>query len=194
MTIKLIVGLGNPGADYVKTRHNCGFWLIDALANEFNCTLKAEKRFQGDHSKSIVNSRDIHLLKPMTFMNNSGQSVAACARYYKIEPEEILVAHDELDLEPGTVKLKKSGGHGGHNGLRDMIAHLGSKDFYRLRLGIGHPGHRSKVVNYVLHNIAKDQQELVDITIAESIDIIPMLLNGQFDQAMQQLHTKQTTE
>ncbi|MBL7002801.1 MAG: aminoacyl-tRNA hydrolase [Gammaproteobacteria bacterium] len=190
MSIKLIVGLGNPGADYVKTRHNAGFWFVDALADAHNVTLKPEKRFQGEHVKSIIGMRDVHFLKPMTFMNHSGQSVAACARYYKIEPEEILVAHDELDLDPGTVKLKRGGGHGGHNGLRDMISHLGSKDFYRLRLGIGHPGHRSKVVNYVLHNIAKDQKELLNITIAESIDVIPMLQSGAIDKAMQQLHTK----
>lgn len=190
MSIKLIVGLGNPGADYVKTRHNCGFWFVEALASEFMTSLKNEKRFSGEYTKAIANSRDLHLLKPMTFMNHSGQSVAACARYYKIEPEEILVAHDELDLEPGTVKLKKGGGHGGHNGLRDIISHLGTKDFYRLRLGIGHPGHRSQVVNYVLHNIAKDQKELVDITIQESLEIIPLLQQNEFDKAMQQLHTK----
>ena len=116
--------------------------------------------------------------------------MAACARYYKIAAKEILVAHDELDLEPGTVKLKKGGGHGGHNGLRDIINHLGTKDFYRLRLGIGHPGHRSQVVNYVLHHIAKDQQELVDITIQKSLEIIPLLQQNEFDKAMQQLHTK----
>lgn len=191
MTIKLIVGLGNPGADYVKTRHNAGFWLVDTLESELNTSLKPEKRFHGDYIKAIANMRDIHLLKPMTFMNNSGQSVSACARYYKIEPEEILVAHDELDLDPGTVKLKKGGGHGGHNGLRDMIAHLGSKEFYRLRLGIGHPGHRDKVVKYVLNNITKEQQELVDLTINESIETLPMLQKGEFDKAMQQLHTKQ---
>lgn len=190
MTIKLIVGLGNPGADYVKTRHNCGFWFIDAYANELSTSLKPEKRFNGEHAKAIANMRDIHLLKPMTFMNNSGQAVAACARYYKIEPEQILVVHDELDLEPGTVKLKKTGGHGGHNGLRDIIAHLGTKDFNRLRIGIGHPGHRSKVVNYVLHNIAKDQLTLVDQVIADSIDIIPLLMAGEMEQAMQTLHTQ----
>ena len=190
MSIKLIVGLGNPGADYVKTRHNGGFWFIDAIASEYSAALKNEKRFSGEHTKAIINSRDLHLLKPMTFMNHSGQSVAACARYYKIAAEEILVAHDELDLEPGTVKLKKGGGHGGHNGLRDIINHLGTKDFYRLRLGIGHPGHRSQVVNYVLHHIAKDQQELVDITIQKSLEIIPLLQQNEFDKAMQQLHTK----
>lgn len=190
MTIKLIVGLGNPGADYVKTRHNAGFWFVDALASDLNATLKPEKRFNAEHVKAIANMRDVHLLKPMTFMNHSGQAVAACARYYKIEPEEILVVHDELDLEPGTVKLKKTGGHGGHNGLRDIIAHLGTKDFNRLRLGIGHPGHRSQVVNYVLHNIAKDQLALVEGTIIDSMNVIPQLMAGDMEQAMQTLHTK----
>ncbi len=190
MTIKLIVGLGNPGADYVKTRHNAGFWFIEALANDLSVTLKPEKRFNGEHIKVPINMRDVHLLKPMVFMNNSGQSVAACARYYKIQPEEILVVHDELDLDPGTVKLKKTGGHGGHNGLRDIIAHLGTKDFYRLRLGIGHPGHRSQVVNYVLHNIAKEQWKLVEGSIIDALNILPRLISGDIEQAMQILHTQ----
>lgn len=186
----MIVGLGNPGADYVNTRHNSGFWFVDALAQACSTTLRPETRFHGEHCKVIIENRDIHLLKPMTFMNKSGQSVAALARYYKIEADQILVAHDELDLEPGIIKLKKTGGHGGHNGLRDIISHLGTKDFNRLRIGIGHPGHRSKVVNYVLHAVGKEQQLLIAQALSDASAILPLLLKGEMEKAMHQLHTQ----
>ena len=187
--IRLIVGLGNPGANYHSTRHNAGFWLADDIARDQNISLRNETRFQGEVGKFQARSKDIYLLKPLTFMNKSGQSIAAVARYFKIEPEQILVMHDELDLSPGDNRLKKSGGHGGHNGLRDTINHIG-KDFFRLRIGIGHPGDRNQVVNYVLKSPSKiELEEILDAN-QRSLNILPTLLNGEFEKAMQQLHTK----
>jgi len=187
--IRMIVGLGNPGANYHSTRHNAGFWLVNELASENACQLRQETRFHGDVGKLHLTAKDLHLLKPGTFMNRSGQSVAALASYFKISPEQILVAHDELDLEPGIIRLKKSGGHGGHNGLRDIINHIG-KDFLRLRIGIGHPGHRNQVVNYVLKAPCRDDQKKIDDAIAQALGIMPVLLSGEFEKAMQQLHTQ----
>lgn len=187
--IRLIVGLGNPGAEYHATRHNAGFWLIDQLAIEHSLTLRHETRFHGELGKFNTTNKDIYLLKPSTFMNRSGQSVAALCKYFKITPEQILVIHDELDLEPGDIRLKKSGGHGGHNGLRDIINHIG-KDFFRLRVGIGHPGDRSQVVNYVLHTPSKLDLEKIEDASQQAINVMPTLYSGQLDKAMQQLHTK----
>jgi PTH1 family peptidyl-tRNA hydrolase len=187
--IRLIVGLGNPGADYHSTRHNAGFWLLDELAREHSISLRNETRFHGEVGKIHHAGKDIHLLKPTTFMNRSGQAVAALSKYFKITPEQILVAHDELDLQPGDIRLKKSGGHGGHNGLRDIINHIG-KDFLRLRIGIGHPGDRNQVVNYVLKSPSRVDLQSIDEATQRALNIMPTLLLGEFEKAMQQLHTK----
>jgi PTH1 family peptidyl-tRNA hydrolase len=187
--IRLIVGLGNPGANYHSTRHNAGFWLLDEIAREYSTSLRGETRFHGDAGKIHVANKDIHLLKPSTFMNRSGQAVAALSRYFKIDVEQILVLHDELDLEPGDNRLKKSGGHGGHNGLRDIINHVG-KDFFRLRIGIGHPGDRNQVVNYVLKSPSSDDLGKIEDANWRTLKIIPTLLEGHFEKAMQELHTK----
>jgi len=187
--IRLIVGLGNPGANYHSTRHNAGFWLLDQIAREFSCSLHNEIRFHGETGKIHAASKDIHLLKPTTFMNRSGQAVAALSRYFKIEATQILVLHDELDLEAGDNRLKKSGGHGGHNGLRDIINHIG-KDFLRLRIGIGHPGERNQVVNYVLKSPSAEDLSRIEDANQRTLKIIPTLLDGHFEKAMQALHTK----
>ncbi len=187
--IRLIVGLGNPGANYHSTRHNAGFWLLDQIAHEFSCSLHNEIRFHGEAGKIHLGSKDVHLLKPTTFMNRSGQAVAALSRYFKIEATQILVLHDELDLEAGDNRLKKSGGHGGHNGLRDIINHIG-KDFLRLRIGIGHPGDRNQVVNYVLKNPSAEDLSRIEDANQRTLKIIPTLLEGHFEKAMQALHTK----
>jgi PTH1 family peptidyl-tRNA hydrolase len=187
--IHLIVGLGNPGANYHSTRHNAGFWLVDQLAQDHQVALRNEARFHGETGKFRIAGKDIYLLKPTTFMNRSGQSVAALANYFKISAQQILVVHDELDLEAGDSRLKQSGGHGGHNGLRDIINHIG-KDFYRLRLGIGHPGDKNQVVNYVLHAPSKIELDGMQNAIQRSVNIMPTLLAGELEKAMQQLHSK----
>ena len=187
--IHMIVGLGNPGAKYDSTRHNAGFWLIDQIAQDFNTSFKLETRFHGEVGKLKSSDKDIYLLKPATFMNRSGQSIAALAKYFKIQPEQILVLHDELDLEPGDNRFKKSGGHGGHNGLRDTINHIG-KDFFRLRIGIGHPGDKNQVVNYVLKNPSREDDDKIAEANLKTLHIIPTLLAGEFEKAMQQLHSK----
>jgi len=187
--LRLIVGLGNPGADYVDTRHNAGFWLIDEIAADQGLSLRFEKRFNADECKFKAHGRDVFLQKPQTFMNRSGQSVAALARYYKIAVEEILVIHDELDLPPGVNRIKQSGGHGGHNGLRDIINHLGSRDFFRLRVGIGHPGDSKQVVNYVLHKPSVADLNLIEAANRDTLAAMPQLLEGRIDKAMQALHT-----
>jgi PTH1 family peptidyl-tRNA hydrolase len=187
--IKLFVGLGNPGGQYEATRHNAGFWWVDQVAASNNSPLKLDSKFLGLVGK-LSSSNDTWLLKPNTFMNASGKAVAALANYYKILPEQILVIHDELDLPAGTVKLKKAGGHGGHNGLKDIAAALGTPDFWRLRLGIGHPGDRNEVVNFVLKAPTKDEQSALDGAIDKSLTILPQLLSGDFEQAMLKLHSK----
>ena len=187
--IHLIVGLGNPGANYESTRHNAGFWLLNDIASDFNASFKNESRFHGAVAKISTAGKDIYLLKPATFMNRSGQSVNALAKYFKISPEQILVLHDELDLEAGDNRLKKSGGHGGHNGLRDIINHIG-KEFFRLRIGIGHPGDRNQVVNYVLKNPSREDADRLSEANLKTLRIIPTLLAGEFEKAMQQLHSK----
>ena len=187
--IRLFVGLGNPGDKYTATRHNAGFWWIDQLAIQTNSQLQLDSKLFGVTGKLNPHA-DVWLLKPTTFMNASGKSVAALAHYYKILPSQILVIHDELDLPPETVKLKKGGGHGGHNGLKDITAALGTADFWRLRLGIGHPGERHEVVNFVLKAPLKDEQTAIDGCIDKSLSIVPQLLNGDFENAMLKLHTK----
>lgn len=187
--IKLFVGLGNPGEKYQATRHNAGFWWVDQLAASTNSKLALDAKFFGITCK-LNPTADTWLLKPTTFMNASGKAVAALANYYKISPAEILVIHDELDLNPGTVKLKKGGGHGGHNGLKDITAALGTADFWRLRLGIGHPGDKNEVVNFVLKAASKDEQTAINQCIDDSLQVTTHLLNGDFEAAMLKLHTK----
>lgn len=192
--IKLFVGLGNLGDKYVATRHNAGFWWIDQLAASTNNKLVIDPKFFSAVGKfndnKLALTTDTWLIKPTTFMNASGKAVAAIAHYYKILPAQILVIHDELDLPPETVKLKKGGGHGGHNGLKDITAALGTPDFWRLRLGIGHPGDRNEVVNFVLKAPLKDEQIAINQCIDKSLEIVPQLLNGDFEDAMLKLHTK----
>jgi len=150
--LKVIVGLGNPGSKYTETRHNAGFWFIEELAREYSASFRQEKKFHGEVAKISLAGKDIWLLKPETFMNRSGLAVQSLMSFYRINADQLLVAHDEIDLPPGTAKLKTGGGHGGHNGLRDIINQLGTKDFHRLRIGVGHPGSKDQVVDYVLHN------------------------------------------
>ena len=188
--IRLIVGLGNPGADYVDTRHNAGFWFLDLLANHLSLSLRFEKRFNADETKYRIDGRDVILLKPQTFMNRSGQSIGALARFYKLKPQQMLVVHDELDLAPGDNRLKQGGGHGGHNGLRDTISHLGDREFFRLRIGIGHPGDRDQVINYVLRRPSLQDKDLIMAANHRTLDVMPLVFEGRLDKAMQALHTQ----
>lgn len=188
--IKLIVGLGNPGERYQKTRHNAGFWLLEALAERAGETFRAESKFSALMARVSIAHHGVHLAKPQTFMNASGRTVAALAHFYQLEPENILVVHDELDLPEGAVKLKLGGGHGGHNGLRDIIKALDSKDFYRLRLGIGHPGDKSQVIDYVLHPPGKEGLLAIEQAIKHGLDILPVLLRDGAEKAMHQLHSE----
>jgi len=187
--IKLIVGLGNPGREYEGTRHNAGFWWVDEYAHTNRIALKAESKFHGLAARSLVQGRELFLLKPQTFMNVSGRAVGALAQFYKIEPAQILVVHDELDLPPGSAKLKLGGGHGGHNGLKDIIAHLGTRDFWRLRIGIGHPGDRAEVVNFVLNAPRREEQELIDQAMRRAQDVAPLITEGKLEAAMLKLHS-----
>ena len=188
-SIQLIVGLGNPGNEYTGTRHNAGFWWVDQVCAETGSKLNLEAKFFG-HAGKLKNSSEVWLLKPTTFMNASGRSVGALAKFFKIPPEAILVIHDELDLPPGTIKLKKGGGHGGHNGLKDIAAQLGTPDFWRLRLGIGHPGDKNAVANYVLKDPTRDEMRAIEENIDQSTTLLPLLLKGEFEAAMLKLHTK----
>lgn len=187
--IKLLVGLGNPGPEYEDTRHNAGFWWVDAVARELKTTLQPERSYFGVMARVTHEGRPLWLLEPMTFMNRSGQSVAALARFFKINAEEILVAHDELDLAPGEMKLKKGGGHAGHNGLRDIHAQLGSPDYWRLRIGIGHPGHKAEVANWVLKKPAPDQRDALQSGLDRALKALPDLLAGRMDKATATIHT-----
>ncbi|WP_431273925.1 aminoacyl-tRNA hydrolase [Variovorax ureilyticus] len=187
--IKLFVGLGNPGPEYEATRHNAGFWWIDALARDLKLTLTAERSYHGLVARTQVNGKPLWLLEPQTFMNVSGKSVAALARFFKIEPKEILVVHDELDVVPGQAKLKLGGSHAGHNGLRDIHAQLGTGDYWRLRLGIGHPGVKSEVVNWVLKKPLKEQREAIDDAIVRTLHAFPALVAGEMDKATLLIHT-----
>jgi PTH1 family peptidyl-tRNA hydrolase len=193
MSIRLIVGLGNPGAEYEQTRHNAGFWLVDNLANSLpHCRLQRETKFQALAAKTRLGGQDVWLLQPQTFMNLSGRAVGAIAKFFKISPQEVLVVHDELDLPPGSAKLKKGGSTGGHNGLKDIAAALGTQDFWRLRLGIGHPreqGLKTAVIDFVLHRPRAEEQKLIDDAITQSLSIIPLLCEGKFELAMKSLHT-----
>jgi PTH1 family peptidyl-tRNA hydrolase len=187
--IKLIVGLGNPGPEYEFTRHNAGFWWIDAVARELKTSLVMDKMYHGLVARTSVNGQTVWLLKPQTFMNLSGKSVSALARFFKIEPQEILVAHDDLDIVPGEAKLKFGGSHAGHNGLRDIHAQLGTDDYWRLRLGVGHPGVKSEVVNWVLKKPVLDQRLAIDQSIDRALKALPDLFAGRMDKATMIVHT-----
>ena len=190
MSIRLIVGLGNPGPEYEQTRHNAGFWLVDNLAG--GTRLSREARLNALVAKTVISGQEVWLLEPQTYMNRSGQSVGALARFYKIAAEEILVVHDELDLAPGIAKIKKGGSSGGHNGLKDITAALGTQDYWRLRIGIGHPrslGLQQAVADFVLHRPRKEEQNLINDAIDKSLSAIPLLCEGKFEAAMMQLHT-----
>ena len=188
--IRLLVGLGNPGPEYEATRHNAGFWWLDAVARKLSITLLPQRSYFGLAAKASTAQGVVWLLQPMTYMNLSGRSVAALARFFKIEPQQILVAHDELDLMPGQAKIKCGGGHAGHNGLRDIHAQLGSADYWRLRLGIGHPGVKAEVVDYVLRKPSAEHRELIEQTIERSVDAIDLLLAGEMERAMMKVHAK----
>jgi len=188
--VQLIVGLGNPGPKYEQTRHNVGFVFVDELARSKGASFKPDNKFHGEVCKLSLGGNDVWLLKPNTFMNLSGKSVAALARFYKIAPETILVVHDELDIPPGQLRLKQGGGHGGHNGLRDIVAQLGSKDFLRLRIGIGHPGQSRDVSNYVLGKAPRDEQIEIDNAIDEALRTLPQILDGEMQAAMNRLHSR----
>jgi PTH1 family peptidyl-tRNA hydrolase len=190
VAIKLIVGLGNPGKDYQGHRHNVGFWFCDALAHLYTGTFKKESKFFGAVAQINIASMSVWLLKPNTYMNASGKSIQSIANFYQIDAKEILVVHDELDIDPGTAKIKFSGGHGGHNGLRDTIKALGNKDFYRLRIGIGHPGDKSKVADFVLHAPNKSEIGLIEGVLSDSLNVIEQVVKGKVELAMQTLHTE----
>lgn len=185
--IQLIVGLGNPGREYADTRHNAGAWLVERLARSCGCALAAEAKFHGLTGRARIAGCDVRLLIPTTFMNLSGQSVAALANFYKIPPPAILVAHDELDLPPGSARLKQ-GGSGGGNGVRDIVARLGSSNFHRLRIGIGHPGSADKVTGYVLSKPSSDDRIAIERAIDAALDVLPLALEGEMARAMNQLH------
>ena len=188
--IRLFVGLGNPGAEYEATRHNAGFWWVDALADKLGARLSADRTYHGHVARVNVSGSAVWLLKPMTFMNRSGQSVAALARFFKIEPADILVIHDELDIQPGLAKLKLGGSSGGHNGLKDIQALLGTPDFWRLRLGIGHPGVKAEVVDYVLRKPSPEHREGISKAQAQSLGAVDQLLAGDMQGALATIHAQ----
>ena len=188
--IRLLVGLGNPGPEYDATRHNAGFWWIDAAARQLGAHLVPERSYFGLAARVNRPDGPIWLLEPMTFMNLSGKSVAALVRFFKIAPQEVLVVHDELDLLPGQMKLKLGGSHAGHNGLKDIHAQLGTADYWRLRLGIGHPGVKAEVINYVLKKPSLEHREAIDKAIDLSLGALDLLLAGEMERAMMKIHAK----
>lgn len=187
--IRLIAGLGNPGPDYEQTRHNAGFWWVDEAARLLGANLQMERSHFGKVARANVQGRSVWLVEPQTFMNRSGQAVASVARFYKIAPQEVLVVHDELDLPPGEAKLKKGGGHAGHNGLRDIHAQLGSPDYWRLRIGIGHPGHRNEVADWVLKKPSPDDRIAILQAVDRGLKALPQLIEGDMDKATALIHT-----
>lgn len=195
-SLKLVVGLGNPGMQYTYTRHNAGFWFVDLLAHQYDGCFRGERKFGADICRVRIGETELWLLKPTNFMNRSGESVLRMMSFYQIPSSALLVAHDELDLAPGVVRLKRSGGPGGHNGLRDVIKQLGTNQFLRLRLGIGHPGHSSAVTGYVLRRAPLDEQQLILNAVQDAGQEFPLLVEGQLEKAMHALHSRQveTTE
>jgi PTH1 family peptidyl-tRNA hydrolase len=187
--IKLFVGLGNPGNEYEATRHNAGFWWIDALARELKLNLVSDKGYHGLVARTSIGGQTVWLLEPQTFMNLSGKSVGALARFFKIQPQEILVVHDELDVVPGQAKLKFGGSHAGHNGLRDIHEKLGTGDYWRLRLGIGHPGVKAEVINWVLQKPSPEQRDAMHECVARTLKAVPAMLAGEMDKATVIVHT-----
>ena len=187
--IRMIVGLGNPGREYESTRHNAGFRWVDELARMQKLSFKSDTKFHGMTARGQSHGHEILLLKPQTFMNASGRAVVALAQFYKIDSVEMLVVHDDLDLPPGVARLKMGGGHGGHNGLKDIIAHLGTRDFWRLRLGIGHPGERDEVSNYVLNDPRNEERELIDDAMQHAQNIAHLVIEGKTEAAMLKLHS-----
>lgn len=189
--LEVIVGLGNPGPRYEATRHNAGFWFADRLAERAGAALRPDSRSQGDLGRVDLDGGTVWLLKPATWMNHSGRSVASLVNYFRIRPEQVLVAYDELDLPPGAVKLKTGGGHGGHNGLRDTISALGSPEFHRLRIGIGHPGRRELVTPWVLSKPDPDDRDAIREAVERAIDVLPLVAAGDIGEAMKRLHTRE---
>lgn len=187
--LSMIAGLGNPEERYERTLHNAGFWFVDELARRFNGRFKYEKRFDADICKVTVAGQDVWLAKPQSYMNLSGGPVRGLLDYYRLSVEQLLVAHDEIDLPPGTVRLKAGGGHGGHNGLRDVIKHCG-RDFMRLRLGVGHPGHKDQVTSYVLKKASSDVEALINQNVDDAADVMPLLVEDGLNAAMKKLHTQ----
>jgi PTH1 family peptidyl-tRNA hydrolase len=189
-TVRLIVGLGNPGPEHEQSRHNAGFWFVDGITEQYHCRLKYEARFQGEVGRCELKGHDCRLQKPSTYMNRSGQAVVALTHFFRIPRDEVLVVHDELDLPAGVARLKRGGGHGGHNGLRDLIAHMGGNDFLRLRIGIGHPGNRDEVINYVLQCPSKQDRELIQGAMEQAMDAMSLAVSGELERAMHKLHSK----
>jgi peptidyl-tRNA hydrolase, PTH1 family len=187
--LRLIVGLGNPGPEHLRTRHNAGFWFLDALALRLGVKPAVDGKLFGESARVEISGEPVWLLKPSTYMNRSGQSVAAALRYFKIDPEQCLIAHDDLDLPPGVARLKFDGGHGGQNGLRDIVRHLGHGRFHRLRIGIGHPGHKDRVTPWVLGRPSVDDEASMLRAISEAIDVTPLLVGDETNEAMKRLHT-----
>lgn len=188
--MQLIVGLGNPGSKYEATRHNVGFWFVDEVARSKGVSLRHEKKFHGEFGQASVDGQSVYLLKPMTYMNHSGQAVRAVSQFYKIPVENILVVHDELDIPPGALRLKQGGGHGGHNGLRDIIAHMGSKEFVRLRVGIGHPGNSREVTDYVLGKAGRAEEAEIRQALDDAYRYLALVLSGETQKAMNHLHSR----
>ncbi len=188
-SLRIIAGLGNPGEKYEKTLHNAGFWFVDALARKYGGSFRYEKKFDADYCRINLHGDDVWLMKPQSYMNESGSPVRGMLDYYRLKPTELLVSHDEIDLPPGTVRLKKGGGHGGHNGLRDLIRHCGA-DFMRLRLGVGHPGHKDQVTGYVLKRASSEAQAAIERNVDEAIEVMPTLVDDGLNAAMKKLHTK----
>jgi PTH1 family peptidyl-tRNA hydrolase len=189
--IQLIVGLGNPGPDYSATRHNVGQWFLESLAKQNSANFKVESKYKAQVAKVFIAGKEVRLVIPTTYMNESGQAIAPIANFFKILPQQILVVHDELDLPPGTVRLKKGGGHGGHNGLRDTISKLGNnKEFMRLRIGVGHPGDKSKVTSYVLKKPSADDLISIENSIDKALSVIEKVISGELQAAMTELHTE----
>ena len=191
--IRIIAGLGNPEDKYERTLHNAGFWFVDALARKYGGSFRHEKKFDAECCRINVRGEDVWLVKPQSYMNHSGQPIRGLLDYYRLSPGELLVAHDEIDLPPGTVRLKQGGGHGGHNGLRDIIRHCGA-EFLRLRLGVGHPGEKHKVTNYVLKRGSSDVEDAVERNIDDAIAVISELVDGEINAAMKKLHTKDNSQ